>query len=742
MSLRIKLMLALFVTGLAAVAMVGSLTSYSVHSRFDTIRSRQAADHFHHYMTAYFTEYGDWETAISTESFDRFVQRKEAAEAPPEGERASDMLERMPPGIDQKSHRGGTGGRPGDGPEGDGRPGPDGRRPPERGPDGRPHPGPVDGQRPPAYGAPGVPQAGQPEGQRPPAYGVPAQQPDGQRSPAYGAPRQPDGQSGQRPSAYGAPRAGGQPPEGAVPGQPRADDGRAPRDGMRPPPPDGSRPPPPDGQPWPPHDGARPPPRDGMRPPPDGMRPPPDGMRPPPDGMRPPPRDGMRPRPGDGPPEGRPREGERPPQVQGALPQAYVHRAAYGAAAQAAATSASASASAADAGQSAASPSDSRADNRSGDDADDRRNGGARGEPRPDDPRRALDGSPFPPRPEGEGGRGRRPHERGGRAGGPPPFRFVLADKHYTVLLGAGQYGPGSVLAAEARANARPIVVKGETVAYVSTEGVVTPSKQELEFLDAMQSSLLAGAGGAAALALGLGWLLAGGLSSRLSKLTGAVRAMQGGALRQQVPADGKDEVAVLAGAFNEMSEQLARSHDELKASHQTILEQAKQLKELSIRDALTSLYNRRHFDEQANTLYHQAVRHKRPISLVIGDIDFFKKINDNFSHATGDVVLRHVGAILRQHVRLSDLVARYGGEEFVLALPDTDAGQAAALCNKLRAIIESHPWHEVHPNLKVTMSMGVYADYAAGTAEAMLQKADELLYKAKEAGRNRVCHA
>jgi len=686
MSLRIKLMLALFVTGLAAVAMVGGLTSYSVHSKFDTIRSHQAADHFHHYMTAYLAEYGDWETAISTESFDRFVQRKETAEAPPQGERASDMLERMPPGIDQKWRRGG----PGE----DGRPEQPG---PERGLDGRLRAGPPGDARQPAQ-----------DGARPPAYGAPRQgevqphgaQPDGpperQRPPAYGAPRQPDGQPGQL-------RAGG------------ADDGRPPRDGMRPPP-DGSRPPPPDGQPWPPQDGLRPPPRDGMRPPADGMRPPP--------------RDGMRPRPGEGPPEGRPREGERGPQIQGALPPAQVYRAAYGPAASAA----SAAATSTPASASAASPGDGaqRDGHNDASAADDRRA----------DPRRALDGSPFPPRPEGDGEPGRRPRGRDGRPGGPPPFRFVLADKHYTVLLGAGQYGPGAVLGQEARAKARPIVVNGETVAYVSTEGVITPSKQEQEFLDAMQSSLLAGAGAAAALALGLGLLLAGGLSRRLSKLTGAVRAMQGGALRQQVPVEGRDEVAALAGAFNEMSEQLARSHEELKASHQTILEQAEQLKELSIRDALTSLYNRRHFDEQANTLYHQAVRHQRPISLVIGDIDFFKKINDNFSHATGDVVLRHVGAILRQHVRLSDLVARYGGEEFVLALPDTDASQAAALCDKLRAMIEAHPWHEVHPNLKVTMSMGVFADYAVGTAEAMLQKADELLYKAKETGRNRVCHA
>ncbi len=717
MSLRIKLMLALFVTGLAAVAMVGGLTYYSVNSKFDTIRSRQAADHFHHYMTAYFAEYGDWETAISTESFDRFVQRKETAEAPAQGERASDMLERMPPGIDQRSHRAG---------------GAEGERPPAYGPrlDGQPQ----DRLPPPG----GAPRAGQPEDQRPPAYGAPRGGPQGdQRPPAQGALRagQPDEQ---RPPPYGAPRMGGAPQDGAAPGQPRPggpDDGRAPRDGMRPPP-DGVRPPP-DGHPWPPQDGMRPPPRDGMRPPP---------------------RDGMRPRPGDGAPEGRPRDGERPPQLQGALPQAHVHRAAYaaGAAAQDAAPAGAGSAAPQpDASDNAARQADGNGPRAARDNA--ARRGGdhpqreavgngprdARGEPPDGDQRRALDGSPFPPGPGPDGHRARdRDHERRGRAGGPPPFRFVLADKHYTVLLGAGQYGPGAVLPDEARAKAQPIVVNGNTVAYVSMEGVATPSKQEQEFLDAMQSSLLAGAGAAAALALGLGMLLAGGLSSRLSKLTGAVRAMQGGALRQQVPVQGKDEVAALAGAFNDMSEQLAHSHEELKASHQTILEQAQQLKELSIRDALTSLYNRRHFDEQANTLYHQAVRHKRPISLVIGDIDFFKKINDNFSHATGDAVLRHVGTILRKHVRLSDLVARYGGEEFVLALPDTDGKQAAALCDKLRSLIEAHPWHEVHPNLKVTMSMGVFADYAVGTAEAMLQKADELLYKAKETGRNRVCHA
>ncbi|MES2113622.1 MAG: diguanylate cyclase [Pseudomonadota bacterium] len=338
---------------------------------------------------------------------------------------------------------------------------------------------------------------------------------------------------------------------------------------------------------------------------------------------------------------------------------------------------------------------------------------------------------------------GNRPPPPPGRGpGGEPPFHFIVADQDYKVLLGAGVYRPGELLPEAARKDARAVMVAGKVAAYISPEGVFTPSKEELQYLTAMREALLAGVTGAAVLALVLGVLLSKRLSRTLSSLTDAVRAMHGGSLLQRVPVHGKDEVAALANAFNAMSEQLARSHEELSASHQTILAQADQLRELSVRDALTKLYNRRHFDEQATTLFNQAVRHQRPLSLVIGDIDFFKRINDQYSHATGDAVLRQVGEILRGHMRLTDLVARYGGEEFVIALPETALPQAAALCDKLRDLIEGFPWNEVQPGLKVTMSMGVYGDLAAGTAEAMLQKADELLYRAKESGRNRVCFA
>ncbi|GJI97950.1 hypothetical protein RugamoR57_46680 [Duganella caerulea] len=348
---------------------------------------------------------------------------------------------------------------------------------------------------------------------------------------------------------------------------------------------------------------------------------------------------------------------------------------------------------------------------------------------------------PGPPQGEDPARRGDRPPPPR-RGNGEPPYHFIVADQDYRVLLGAGVYRPGELLPESARKDARAVMVGNRVAAYISPEGIFTPSKQEMQYIDAMREALLAGVTGAAALAVLLGVLLSRGLSRKLSHLTDAVRAMHGGSLLQRVPVEGKDEVAALASAFNDMSEQLAHSHEELKATHQTILAQAEQMRELSVRDALTKLHNRRHFDEHATTLFSHAVRHKRPLSVVIGDIDFFKRINDQFSHATGDAVLRQVGEILRSHMRLSDLVARYGGEEFVIAFPETELPQAAALCDKLRNLIEGFPWHEVHPDLKVTMSMGVYADLAAGTAEAMLQKADALLYRAKQTGRNRVCFA
>ncbi|MBV8658398.1 MAG: diguanylate cyclase [Burkholderiales bacterium] len=324
----------------------------------------------------------------------------------------------------------------------------------------------------------------------------------------------------------------------------------------------------------------------------------------------------------------------------------------------------------------------------------------------------------------------------------PVPFRFTLIAPDGRVMMGPGPYHPGDVVGKAVLAASLPVEVNGRVAAYVSTEGAVVLGPTDKQYLDAVQSALIVGVSAAVLLSVALGLLFAQGLSTPLGKLTEAVRAMQGGQLRQHVPEQGSSEIRDLAAAFNHMSDELAASHEALELSRRLVQNQANELRELSIRDPLTGLYNRRHFDEQARQLYDQSQRHAHPLTVAIADIDFFKRINDQFSHATGDAVLKQLAEIVHTHMRRSDLVARYGGEEFVFALPETPLPQAAALCDKLRGLIEAFPWQKIHPELKVTLSIGLCADAALGGAEAMLQRADTLLYTAKEAGRNRVCFA
>jgi len=189
-----------------------------------------------------------------------------------------------------------------------------------------------------------------------------------------------------------------------------------------------------------------------------------------------------------------------------------------------------------------------------------------------------------------------------------------------------------------------------------------------------------------------------------------------------------------------ELFSELQQRYAQLEELNQTIREQAEMLKELSMRDGLTGLFNRRHFDEEASKELARAKRYGHALSFMIGDIDFFKKINDQFSHATGDEVLRRIARLLKTNTREIDITARYGGEEFVIALPQTPLPQAVALCEKLRQRIESYPWQEIHPDLRVTMSMGLCADLSLGSFDKIIAAADEKLYQAKKSGRNRVC--
>jgi len=119
--------------------------------------------------------------------------------------------------------------------------------------------------------------------------------------------------------------------------------------------------------------------------------------------------------------------------------------------------------------------------------------------------------------------------------------------------------------------------------------------------------------------------------------------------------------------------------------------------------------------------------------------LDRVKQINDQFSHATGDVVLRHVAEILHSDTRASDVVARYGGEEFVILFPQSRVSDIVALCEQIRADVEYHNWDAVAGGLRVTLSIGIDDDVERGSIGAMLAAADARLYQAKAEGRNRV---
>lgn len=313
------------------------------------------------------------------------------------------------------------------------------------------------------------------------------------------------------------------------------------------------------------------------------------------------------------------------------------------------------------------------------------------------------------------------------------PFRFLLLDTAGHVLLPLGHYTIGQTVPGTLLGKAHPIEVNGHVAVLAEPVGDPVMTDEDRTYLALTQRALITGVLAAGVFAVFAGILLSRRMSAALGEVTDAVRGMQpDGELRLQIPVHSRDEIGMLAKALNRMSAKLAEAH-------QTMKTQADELLHLSIRDPLTGLYNRRHFDEQAAMLYRQAIRYKRPLTLVLCDLDDFKQVNDRHSHALGDEVLRQVAHILKEHMRASDVIARYGGEEFVIACTDSTLAQTAQRCDDLRRRIETQPWQELAPGLHVTASMGLSDSVSLQSAEKMLAEADTRLYQAKHAGRNRI---
>jgi diguanylate cyclase (GGDEF)-like protein len=186
----------------------------------------------------------------------------------------------------------------------------------------------------------------------------------------------------------------------------------------------------------------------------------------------------------------------------------------------------------------------------------------------------------------------------------------------------------------------------------------------------------------------------------------------------------------------------LVAANEEKIGLLQKLQVQSEDFERLAKEDALTGLVNRRELDHALASEWQRAGRTGAPLSAIVADIDTFKSVNDRFSHAVGDAVLRQVAILLRQGLRSLDTVARYGGEEFVMLLPETNLAAAQLLAERLRLAVEQYEWQLIHPELTVTMSFGVATDseIARGAApERLIMLADGKLYRAKEAGRNRV---
>src|ERR1700722_12608351 len=163
---------------------------------------------------------------------------------------------------------------------------------------------------------------------------------------------------------------------------------------------------------------------------------------------------------------------------------------------------------------------------------------------------------------------------------------------------------------------------------------------------------------------------------------------------------------------------------------------------EMAITDPLTGLHNRRYLSRHLDTLVANAKKNGRPLAFVIMDIDFFKQVNDSHGHDIGDEVLKEFAARINANVRGIDLACRYGGEEFVVAMPDTDMAFAYNIAERLRQSIETTPVKisRAPGALKITISIGIAkAEGEGDTADALLHRADQALYRAKRTGRNKV---
>ncbi len=226
-----------------------------------------------------------------------------------------------------------------------------------------------------------------------------------------------------------------------------------------------------------------------------------------------------------------------------------------------------------------------------------------------------------------------------------------------------------------------------------------------------------------------------------LRRLTRGADQVAAGDLAVDLPVYTRSEVGYLTQVFNHMVARLRRSRKELDSVNEELQEKNRELHQLSITDELTGLNNRKHLME---TLGHEVTRSKRnghTFALLVIDIDHFKHINDTFGHQKGDEVLRLLGGVFRDTVRSCDYAARYGGEEFIVMLPEVGATGGLEVAERIRERVAQQRINPKGDRITVSLGMAMFPQHG-DSPEELFQQADQALYAAKAAGRNRVTTA
>jgi two-component system, cell cycle response regulator len=225
-------------------------------------------------------------------------------------------------------------------------------------------------------------------------------------------------------------------------------------------------------------------------------------------------------------------------------------------------------------------------------------------------------------------------------------------------------------------------------------------------------------------------FFLANSILRPLKQLKQGVAQFGDGDLSFRIDLKSGDELEQLANTINWMAENLEQNQRELT--------------EMATIDGLTGVFNRREFNRRLTIEIERSLREGHPVSLLMVDIDYFKKINDLYGHQSGDDALRHISGLIKREVRPGDLPARYGGEEFAVILPYANGTEAFAVAERLRTLIEDQEITiQDNQKIKVTASLGCATFLAdAQTETVLMAAADAALYRAKESGRNQVCMA